>query len=125
VTLVIGANSTVTCGSATATGFCITGGYSNVTLTAPTATNITVIGPNSSTNTSGAVLTAGASGAAITGAFYFPNGPFSMSGGASVGGGGCFEVIANQVTLSGGTAIASTCTGLGGTSLINNLALVQ
>jgi hypothetical protein len=127
VTLVIGANSTVSC-SSTSVGFCITGGYSNVTLTAPTSgntANIAVIGPTSSTNTAGAVLTAGASGASITGAFYFPYGPFSMSGGASVGSGGCLEVIANQVTLSGGTAIASTCTGLGGTSLVNNLALVQ
>ena len=127
VTLVIGANSTVSC-SSTSVGFCITGGYSNVTLTAPTSgntANIAVIGPTSSTNTAGAILTAGASGASIRGAFYFPYGPFTMSGGASVGGGGCFELIANQVTLSGGTAIASTCTGLGGTSLVNNLALVQ
>jgi hypothetical protein len=127
VTLVIGANSTVSC-SSSSVGFCITGGYSNVTLTAPTSgstANIAVIGPTSSSNTAGAILTAGATGASITGAFYFPYGPFSMGGGASVGSGGCLEVIANQVTLSGGTAIASTCTGLGGTSLVNNLALVQ
>ncbi len=49
-----------------------------------------------------------------------------MSGGASVGGGGCLELIAKQVTLSGGTAVASACTGLTGSSLLSqNLVLVQ
>jgi len=67
----------------------------------------------------------GASGVSLTGAFYIPYGPFTMSGGASVGGGGCFEVIASQVTLSGGAAAATTCTGLTGSSLNQNLVLVQ
>jgi hypothetical protein len=127
VTLVIGGNSTVSCGGTT-TAFCVSGGYSNVILTAPTSgstANLAVIGPTTSTNTAGAVLTAGASGANISGAFYFPYGPFAMSGGASVGG-GCLELIAKQVTLSGGTAVGSTCTGLGGSSLLHPyLALVQ
>ncbi len=128
VTLVIGANSTVSCGG-TSVGLCITGGYSNVTLTAPTSgstTNIAVMGPTSSSNTAGAILTAGASGASISGAFYFPYGAFTMGGGASVGGGGCFEVIAEQVTLTAGTAVASTCSGLTGSTLLPySLVLVQ
>jgi Flp pilus assembly protein TadG len=128
VTLVIGANSLVSCGG-TSVGFCITGGYSNVTLTAPTTgstANIAVMGPTSSSNTAGAILTAGASGANISGAFYFPYGAFTMSGGASVGGGACLELIAEQVTLSGGSAIASTCSGLIGSNIAAaSLVLVQ
>jgi hypothetical protein len=128
VTIVIGANSTVSCGC-TSVGFCVTGGYSNVTLTAPTTgstTNLVVMGPTTSTNTAGAILTAGVTGASITGAFYFPYGPFTMGGAASVGGGGCFEVIAQQVTLTAGTAVSSTCSGLTGSSTLPaNLVLVQ
>lgn len=122
VTLVLGAHSTVSCGGYSSIGFCITGGYSNVTLTAPSVgstTNIAVIGPTASSNA------AGATGAAITGAFYFPYGPFIMGGGASVGSSGCLELIAKQVTLTDGTAIGSTCSGLGGTSLVSNLVFVQ
>jgi hypothetical protein len=128
VTIVIGANSTVSCGS-TSVGFCVMGGYSNVTLTAPVSgatANLAVVGPTTSTNNAGAILTAGATGANISGAFYFPYGAFSMAGAASVGGGGCFELIAQQVTLSGGSAIASTCSGLAGSNIAtNNLVLVQ
>lgn len=127
VTLVIGGNSTVTCNSI-ATAFCVAGGYSNVVLTAPTSgstVNLAVIGPTISTNTAGAVLTAGASGANIAGAFYVPYGPFIMSGAASIGG-SCFELIAKQVTMTQGSAAGSTCTGLGGPSLLHpHLALVQ
>ena len=128
VTIVLGGNSTVGC-SSTTTALCVTGGYSNVTLTAPTSgstANIAVLGPTTSTITAGAVLTAGASGANISGAFYFPYGPFNMSGGASVGGGNCFEVVAEEETMSGGTALASTCSGLAGSNLqANTLVLVQ
>jgi hypothetical protein len=127
VTLVIGGNSTVSCSGPT-TAFCVEGGYSNVILTAPTSgstANLAVIGPTSSTNTAGAVLTAGASGANIAGAFYFPYGAFSMGGAASIGG-SCLELIAKQVTISQGSAAGSTCTGLGGSSLLHPyLALVQ
>ena len=127
VTLVIGGHSTVTC-SSTTTAFCVAGGYSNVILTAPTTgstANLAVIGPTTSTNTAGAVLTAGASGANIAGAFYFPYGPFSMGGAASIGG-SCLQLIAKQVTVSNGSAAGTTCTGLGGSSLLHPyLALVQ
>ena len=127
VTLAIGGHSTVSC-SSTTTVFCVAGGYSNVILTAPTSgstANLAVVGPTTSTNTAGAVLTAGASGANISGAFYLPYGPFSMGGAASIGG-SCFELIAKQVTISQGSAAGSTCTGLGGSSLLHPyLALVQ
>ncbi len=129
VSMIIGGSSTVSCGSTVS--FCVTGGYSNVTLTAPssgTTANIAVIGPpSSSTNsTAGAVLIAGATGASVTGAFYFPNGPFTMGGGASLGSAGCLEVIATQVSVTAGTALASACTGFAGSSLLpGTIALVQ
>ena len=50
---------------------------------------------------------------------YSPTGAFYMSGGASVGNGanGCLEIVANTVTLTGGTAVASSCiTAVTGTS---------
>lgn len=116
VTLTIGASSTVSCGyyPVTTSGFCIGSGYQNVTLVAPssgTYANLAVIGPVSSTNSAGASFTAGASGTSISGALYFPYGPVTLSGGASLGGGTgqCLQVIGSQVTLSGGTAVASAC----------------
>jgi hypothetical protein len=115
VSLIIGGNATLPCGSSSSYVFCITGGYTNVTLTAPSigsTVNLAVVGPTVSGITAGAILTAGASGANITGAFYFPYGTFSMSGGASVGGGGCLELIAAQIAITQGTAVGSTCVGL-------------
>ena len=67
--------------------------------------NITVVGPLS-TCTGGVTLTEGGS-ATIGGALYFPNGPMALSGGASIGNGAdaCLEIVASQITLSGGTSI--------------------
>jgi Flp pilus assembly protein TadG len=113
VSLIIGGNATVSCDGTVA--FCIAGGYSNVTLTAPSigsTANLAVVGPTVSGNTAGATLKAGASGASITGAFYFPYGTFAMNGGASVGSGGCLELIAAQVNILQGTAVGTLCVGL-------------
>ena len=92
-----------------------------MTLTAPTSgttAKILVIGPTSSTNTAGALFTQGASGTSLSGAFYFPNGPITLSGGASVGNGSgqCLQLIGSQVSLSGGTALGSRCVGATGSS---------
>lgn len=124
VSLIIGGNATVSCGTSVA--FCIAGGYTNVTLTAPSigsTANLAVVGPTVSSNTAGAILTAGASGASIRGAFYFPYGTFTMGGGASVGGGGCLELIAAQIAITQGTAVGSTCVGL--VANPNKIVLVQ
>ena len=113
VSLIIGGNATVSCDGTVA--FCIAGGYTNVTLTAPSigsTANLAVVGPTVSGNTAGATLKAGASGASITGAFYFPYGTFAMNGGASVGSGGCLELIAAQVNILQGTAVGTVCVGL-------------
>jgi Flp pilus assembly protein TadG len=93
--------------------FCVGSGYSNVTLTAPTSgtyANLLFIGPISSSNTYGTVFTEGASNTSLSGTFYFPYGPLTLSGGASVGNvsGQCLQIIASQITLSGGTKITSS-----------------
>jgi hypothetical protein len=82
-----------------------------------------VIGPAS--NTGGATFAEGASSTSLSGAFYFPQGAISLSGGASVGGGTgqCLELIGTQVTLAGGTAAASNC--IGGGSGSTKIVLVQ
>jgi hypothetical protein len=130
VTLVIGGATTISsCGGQSGTvSFCIAAGFSNVTLTAPppsgpgspptcqadTLQCIAVIGPTTASGnpTAGAVLTAGASNTSVTGAFYFPNAPVSLSGGASLGSAGCLDVIGSQVSVIAGTALASACTNL-------------
>ncbi len=116
-------------GAATATGscagtvFCVVAGYTNVTLTAPSGTasgaGFAVIGPTDATRTGTAFFGQGASGVSISGVFYVPNGTLSLSGGAGVGDGtgACLELIAKSITLSGGTALASTCSGLGGSGV--------
>ena len=105
-------------------------GYNHVTLTAPTTgtmTNLLVIGPTSSANTTGAAFTEGASNTTLSGVFYFPYGAVTLGGGASVGSGSgqCLELIGSQVNLTGGTALATTCSGLAGASAGGQIASVQ
>lgn len=112
--------------------FYIGAGYSSVSITAPNSGNtqgLAVIGPTSSTNTGTAVLTEGATNTNIAGAFYFPYGAVSLSGAAALGdiGGECLEVIGKQVTLSGGSALASTCNipGVGTSGVSGLVSLVE
>lgn len=124
VTLVIGGDSLDSSGHA----FYVGAGYSSVTLSAPSSgstQNIAVIGPTSSSNTGSAVFTEGSTNTVIQGAFYMPYGSLSMSGAASVGNGSgqCLELIGAQVTLSGGSALASSCSipgvGLTGSGVVS------
>jgi hypothetical protein len=130
VTFVISAVSTIASGTCSGTAFCLAAGYSNVTLVAPssgTTEDLVVIGPTSSTNTAGATFAEGASNTSLSGVFYVPNGPITLSGGSSVGNGTgqCLELIGSQVTQTGGTTIATTCSGLGGLSTTTSIVLVQ
>jgi hypothetical protein len=130
VTFVISAVSTISSGTCSGTAFCLASGYSNVTLVAPssgTTEDLVVIGPTSSTNTAGATFAEGASNTSLSGVFYVPYGPVTLSGGSSVGNGTgqCLEVIGSQVTQTGGTTLASTCSGLGGLSTTTSIVLVQ
>lgn len=118
VTFAIGAASTPTSGTCSGQAFCLAAGYSHVTLTAPTSgatADLVVVGPTSASRTAGAVFAEGASNTSLSGAFYFPNGPITLSGGASVGNGSgqCLQIIGTQVTLTGGTTAASACISAG------------
>ena len=128
VTFVIGGSTLPASGICSGQAFCLAAGYNNVTLTAPgsgaTTAGLVVIGPTSTTG--GAAFAEGAASTSLSGAFYFPQGAITLSGGASVGGGSgqCLEMIGTQVTLSGGTAAASNCmSGSGGSGV--KIALVQ
>jgi len=120
VTLVIGAATTPSSGACSGQSFCMAAGYSNVQLLAPTTgttANLAVVGPQS--GTAGASLTEGASGADFSGAFYFPTEAVTMDGGSSLGSFGasqCLMLVGSQVSLSGGSTLASSCSGVGGSS---------
>ena len=101
--------------------FVIGAGFNHVTLSAPgsgTYQNVAIVGPLSTSVTGGISLTEGASATTVDGALYFPNGPMALSGGASIGSGAgqCLEIVATQITLSGGTAVASQCLAGAGAS---------
>ncbi len=132
VTFAIGGAATATCDSLAAS-FCVAAGYSHVSITAPTSgsyANLAVVGPTSTSNTSSAVFTSGASNTVISGAFYYPNGTIDLSGSATLqdtgGSGACLELIGAQVSVSGGGAVGSNCTGLIGSSAgLSKVSLVQ
>ncbi len=127
VTIVLGGSTLPSSGTCSGQAFCLAAGYNNVSLTAPggsaTTAGLVVVGPTSATG--GAAFAEGAANTSLSGAFYFPQGAITLSGGASVGGGSgqCLEMIGTQVTLSGGTAAASNCVAGGGGSI--RIALVQ
>ena len=127
VTIVLGGASLPASGTCSGQVFCVAAGYGHVSLTAPsgaaTTAGLVVVGPASATG--GATFAEGASNTSLSGAFYFPQGAISLSGGASVGGGTgqCLELIGTQVTLSGGTAAASNCVSASASSV--RIALVQ
>jgi hypothetical protein len=106
--------------------FSVAAGYSNVTLTAPTSGTMQglVVASN---GVGGANFSEGASGNSLSGVFYFPSAPITMSGAGNVGNGAgqCLELIGSTITLSGGSALASTCAGLAGSSSGGQVVLVQ
>jgi hypothetical protein len=106
--------------------FSVAAGYSSVTLTAPITGTLQglVVASNGA---GGANFSEGASGNSLSGVFYFPSAPIALSGAGNVGNaaGQCLELIGSTITLSGGSALASTCTGLAGTSSGGQVVLVQ
>jgi len=106
--------------------FSVAAGYNNVTLVAPTSGTLQdlVVASNGA---GGASFSEGASGNSLSGAFYFPIAPITLSGAGSVGNGAgqCLELIGSAVTLSGGSALASTCSGLAGSASGGAVVLVQ
>jgi Flp pilus assembly protein TadG len=133
VTLVLSGKNVPNGGSCNGYSFCVAAGYSNIQLEAPTSgatAKLAVIGPTSSTVTAGATFAEGGSNAQISGAFYFPKGPITMSGGSSTFGSKtdttkCLQLIGSRITLSGGTAAASECIAASGATGSDKVSLVQ
>jgi Flp pilus assembly protein TadG len=128
VTFAIGGSTTPSSGSCDGMAFCLAAGYSNVNIVAPTTgatQNLVVLGPTSASITAGALFSQGASNTSLSGMFYFPKGPISLSGGADLGGGSgqCLEIVGAQITLTGGTTAASNCSGSSSTT--SSVVLVQ
>jgi hypothetical protein len=129
VTMVSGASTTPAASPCYNAAFCVASGYTNVTLTAPTSGGdalLLAIGPTASTNGAGASFASGASNTSLSGVMYFPNGAVTLSGAANVGNGAgqCLQVVGSQITVSGTTAMASTCLAAG-TGAPMTVALVQ
>jgi hypothetical protein len=67
----------------------------------------------------------------LSGAFYFPGAPVKLSGagsmgsGAGSGAGPCLEPIGSTIVLSGGSALASACSGLVGSVSGGSVVPVQ
>ncbi len=125
VTFVVGADSRISSSGGACSGnpaFCVAAGYSSVLMRPPASGNqagFALIGPQSSTNTAGALFTSGATNSIVTGAFYLPNGAVTMSGGARTGdASGCLELIGQSVSLSGGAVLGSNCLSSGGATQI-------
>ena len=113
---VSGSNVTIAvAGSGAANGanvFVIGAGFNHLTVSAPTTgayKNVTIVGPLSTSATGGILLDEGASATTLGGSIYFPNGPMTLSGGASVANGAnqCLEIVAADITLSGGTSMTA------------------
>ena len=120
------------CAGVSGTAFCVAAGYNHVTLVAPgsgdTTQGLVVLGSISSTYTAPASFGEGIGDVGV-GAFYFPDGAITLSGAATLGNGAsqCLMLIGLQVTLSGGSAVASTCSipGYSGSGSSGAVALVQ
>ncbi|SEL00312.1 Putative Flp pilus-assembly TadE/G-like [Xaviernesmea oryzae] len=109
VTVTLSGKETMSSQACSNTAFCASAGYKNMVLRAPESgkfAQLAVIGPTNIA--AGATLTSGASGSNISGAFYFPNAPISMSGGASAQD-VCLFLIGSAISISGGSAAASQC----------------
>lgn len=113
VTIVINGAGVPASGNCANQSFCVGAGYSNIILSAPSSgayQDLVIVGPQDAANTSGATFKEGASGGKFSGAFYYPNGPIQMTGGAGASGGAtCMQMIATWISLSGGTSAASEC----------------
>ena len=102
-------------------------GGTSINLSAPTASSSTGI-PDIlfATKTTAPTTLGGGSQDVFSGIVYTPNSDLNMSGGAAASGNGaCFSIIANSVTLSGGTAASTSCPSLSASAAASGVGLVQ
>ena len=133
VSMAVGGNSVISGGTCDSMSFCLGAGFSNVTIKAPTTgtfANLAVVGPQSSGSSGddeswgssgkgGCNMSEGSNNTLMSGLFYFPNGPLTISGSASIGNasGDSLSIVASQITLSGsGRATVGVGSGLGSSS---------
>lgn len=113
VSFILSGRNVPTGGNCAQAAFCVGAGYRGIQLKAQSSgpfAGFAILGPIGSNG--GGTMQQGASGSQVAGAFYFPNGDFNMTGGATVGGNGqedCFQLVARRIALSGGTTAASKC----------------
>jgi len=55
----------------------------------------------------------GGSSVSLTGVIYFPNAALTINGGVKANSSNCLELIANTITLTGGSTFGSTCSSYG------------
>ncbi len=115
VNIMLSGTATPSSGGCAGMVFCVGAGYNNIVIKAPTTgtlADLAVIGPQSSSFSGGASMTEGGTGATINGAFYFPHGTVTLSGGASAADAGdCLQIVGTSISLTGGTSLASSCVG--------------
>ena len=94
------------------------GGGAKVYLTAPGDSSSGGISNVLVANTDGDAFSFGGGSASImSGMLYAPNSTMTMSGGATLSsGGGCFMLVADTISMKGGSAGATICPGMGGGS---------
>ena len=94
----------------------------NVTMTAPTSgtySGIAMFGDRitcngNGNNNNGCIPQMQGGGTQnITGAIYFPKETVKYAGGASAGGSGCTQLIADQINFTGGSTFSSSCASAG------------
>jgi hypothetical protein len=106
--------------------FSVAAGYTNVTLTASTSGTLPdlVVASNGARR---ARFSEGASGYSLSAGFRFPSAASTLSGAGNVGNGAgqYLELIGSTISLSGGSALASTCSGLPGRASGGTVVLVQ
>ena len=107
------------CNQSAPTALCVGAGYANVVITAPAGGSVANLAVVSTTG--GAAFSEGATNTTIEGVLYTPNSLITLSGAANVSGGNasgtsgaCLELVGSSITLSGGSALASTCPGFAG-----------
>jgi Flp pilus assembly protein TadG len=110
--------------------FCFGQGFSSVDLTAPVAvasgTQGTAPTVALASKSATATVTAGASSTVVVGAVYFPSAAMQFSGAGNLnGGGGCLQIVASSLTLSGGSGVSTNCSGLGSSAGSAAVSLVQ
>lgn len=67
----------------------------------------------------------GGTGGTYGGVIYFPNSSLLVSGGTSASGPNCMEIVANVVQITGGSTVATSCSGFGGSIGSTTATLVQ